>query len=147
MATALNDASIATAYWLQDEMKDLLDRELSDRKSVLKQAPTIRVVIEKVDRPEEEVQCMHCNSYIYLSQVGCRCTTKVVCRDHISEVTDISCDALRCTELAYLHRPLLTSLLSSLRSFASARHQSDSCDCGDEDVFCIFHICLSSNCL
>lgn len=86
MTTALNDTSIATAHWLQDDMRSLLDRELSDRKDVLKQVPNIRIVTEEVDRPDEEVQCLYCNSYIYLSQVGCQCTSKVVCHDHISEV-------------------------------------------------------------
>ncbi|KAF9113649.1 hypothetical protein BGX27_001124 [Mortierella sp. AM989] len=55
MTTALNDTSIATAYWLRDEMKNLLDRELSDRKHVLKQHPKIKVVLEEKDRPEEEL--------------------------------------------------------------------------------------------
>ncbi|KAF9359238.1 hypothetical protein BGX34_008474 [Mortierella sp. NVP85] len=55
MTTALNDTSIATAHWLQEDMKSLLDRELSDRKNVLNQVPGIRTVIEEVDRPEEEV--------------------------------------------------------------------------------------------
>jgi hypothetical protein len=86
MTTALNDTSIATAHWLQEDMKSLLDRELSDRKDVLSQFPGIRTVIEEADRPEEEVQCLHCNSFIYLSQVGCQCTSKVACHDHISEV-------------------------------------------------------------
>ncbi|KAG0370860.1 hypothetical protein BGZ54_003286 [Gamsiella multidivaricata] len=88
MTTALSDTTIATAHWLQDEMRNLLDRELADRKDVLKQQPTIRIVMEEVDRPEEEVQCLHCNCYIYLSQVGCRCTTKVVCHDHIDEPSE-----------------------------------------------------------
>ncbi|KAG0015392.1 hypothetical protein BGZ80_009887 [Entomortierella chlamydospora] len=55
MTTALNDNSIATAYWLRDEMKSLLDRELSDRNDVLKHFPKIKVVLEEVDRPEEEL--------------------------------------------------------------------------------------------
>ncbi|KAF9394568.1 hypothetical protein BGX21_010311 [Mortierella sp. AD011] len=55
MTTALNDNSIATAYWLRDEMKSLLDRELSNRNDVLKRYPKIKAVLEEVDRPEEEL--------------------------------------------------------------------------------------------
>ncbi|KAG0319065.1 hypothetical protein BGZ99_005323 [Dissophora globulifera] len=86
MTTAIDDTSIATADWLQDELKNLVNREMSDRREILKKAPGIRIVTEELDRPEEEVQCMHCNSFIYLSQVGCRCTTKVACRDHIDDL-------------------------------------------------------------
>ncbi|KAF9179557.1 hypothetical protein BGZ50_006854 [Haplosporangium sp. Z 11] len=86
MTTALNDSSIATAQWLQYELKSLLDRELSHRRIILNQHPTINVVLEKKDRSEEEVQCAHCMSYIYLSQIGCQCTTKVVCHNHFSEL-------------------------------------------------------------
>ncbi|KAG0363621.1 hypothetical protein BG005_009972 [Podila minutissima] len=86
ITTALDDPSASTAVWLQTEMKDLLDRELAARQKVLEDVPAIRVVVEETDRAEEEVQCMHCNTYIYLSQVGCDCSTKVTCHDHISEL-------------------------------------------------------------
>jgi hypothetical protein len=87
ITTALRDTSAVTARWLQHEMKDLMKRESNQRKKVMAALPDIRVVLEEVDRPEEEVQCAHCNAYIYLSQVGCSCGPKVVCHDHISEVT------------------------------------------------------------
>lgn len=90
VTTALDDSSVSTAVWLQKEMKDLLGRELAARQKVLEEVPAIRVVVEEKDRAEEEVQCMHCNTYIYLSQVGCDCTTKVTCHDHISEVCNTS---------------------------------------------------------
>lgn len=86
MTTALRDTAPATAKWLQDEMVELLERETTQRALALKQCPSIRVIHEGVDRPEEEVQCLHCNSYIYLSQIGCSCTNKVVCSDHMDEV-------------------------------------------------------------
>ncbi|ORZ20066.1 PLU-1-like protein-domain-containing protein [Lobosporangium transversale] len=86
LTTALNDTSIATAYWLQDEMRNLLDRELAHRQVVLKKFPTIKTLLEEEDRPEEEIQCVFCNAYIYISQVGCQCTTKVTCHDHINEL-------------------------------------------------------------
>ncbi|GJJ76629.1 [histone H3]-trimethyl-L-lysine4 demethylase [Entomortierella parvispora] len=88
ITTALRDTSPVTARWLQHEMKDMVKRELSRREKVKKILPEIRVVLEETDRPEEEVQCKHCNSYIYLSQVGCSCTPKVVCHDHISELCE-----------------------------------------------------------
>ncbi|GJJ69513.1 [histone H3]-trimethyl-L-lysine4 demethylase [Entomortierella parvispora] len=86
LTTALNDTSIATAHWLQDEMKNLLDRELALREGLRKRYKGIKVILDEVDRPEEEVQCRYCNAYVYLSQVGCRCTTKVACHDHVSEL-------------------------------------------------------------
>jgi hypothetical protein len=86
MTTVLKDKASATAKWLEHEMLELLEREKAQRALALKRIPSIRVVHEGVDRPEEEVQCMHCNSYIYLSQIGCKCTNKVVCSDHLEEV-------------------------------------------------------------
>ena len=96
LTTALNDTSIATAHWLQDEMKNLLDRELTLREQLLKKCKGIKVTLDEIDRPEEEVQCRHCNAYVYLSQVGCRCTTKVVCHDHVSEVREKEIGYLCC---------------------------------------------------
>ncbi|KAF9993432.1 hypothetical protein BGZ80_002474 [Entomortierella chlamydospora] len=86
ITTALKDDSVDTAKWLRHEMKDLLKREMELRRKALKQYPSMRVVVEEVDRPEEEMQCQFCNSYIYLSQVACSCGPKVVCSDHISEL-------------------------------------------------------------
>ncbi|KAF9982818.1 hypothetical protein BGZ75_005704 [Mortierella antarctica] len=97
MATTLNDPSIATARWLRDELSSLLERELAHRRSILKQHPAIKVVTDDSDRSEEEGQCLHCNAYVYLSQVGCQCSTRVVCHEHISELCkcDISSKVLR----------------------------------------------------
>ncbi|KFH67183.1 hypothetical protein MVEG_07706 [Podila verticillata NRRL 6337] len=86
ITTALDDTSIATAQWLQGELDNLLERELSCRQSVQKQYPEIAVVTEETDRPEEEVQCHHCNAYIYLSQVVCKCSSRVVCYEHVDEL-------------------------------------------------------------
>ncbi|ORZ22711.1 JmjC domain, hydroxylase-domain-containing protein [Lobosporangium transversale] len=85
ITTALKDRSSETAKWLQHEMKDLLEREMAQRKKALDSYPFMAVIVEEMDRPEEEVQCLYCNSYIYLSQVACSCGPKVVCSDHISE--------------------------------------------------------------
>ncbi|KAF9950865.1 hypothetical protein BGZ72_007548 [Mortierella alpina] len=72
MTTTLNDPSIATARWLRDELSGLLDRELAHRRSILKQYPAIKVVADDSDRSEEEMQCLHCNAFVYLSQL-CKC--------------------------------------------------------------------------
>ncbi|KAF9167737.1 hypothetical protein DFQ26_003321 [Actinomortierella ambigua] len=97
ITTATNDDSVSTAQWLQHEMADLRERELGVRESARKQYPKLRVVVEEEDRPEEEVQCVYCNCYIYLSQITCSCTSKVACHDHIDELCkcDISEKALR----------------------------------------------------
>ncbi|KAF9921329.1 hypothetical protein FBU30_008683 [Linnemannia zychae] len=86
MITALSDKTAKTAKWLRNEMDELLEREKMQRELALKKCPSIRVIHEGVERPEEEVQCMYCNCYIYLSQVGCSCTNKVVCSDHMDEL-------------------------------------------------------------
>ncbi|KAG0231496.1 hypothetical protein BGW42_000202 [Actinomortierella wolfii] len=86
ITTACNDDSVSTAQWLQHEMADLRDRELAIRETVRRQYPKLRNVVEEEDRPEEEVQCMYCNCYIYLSQITCTCTSKVVCHDHFDEL-------------------------------------------------------------
>ncbi|KAG0261437.1 hypothetical protein BGZ95_004230 [Linnemannia exigua] len=91
LTTALNDPSIATAYWLKDGIQDLFERETSQRRDVKRAYPTIKVSVEEADKPEEEVQCLHCNTYIYLSQIGCQCQTRVVCPDHIDELC--KCDS------------------------------------------------------
>ncbi|KAF9934979.1 hypothetical protein FBU30_009401 [Linnemannia zychae] len=91
LTTALNDSSIATAYWLKDGIQDLYERETTQRHSVIKKYPNIKITIEETDRAEEEVQCLYCNTYIYLSQIGCQCLTKVVCPDHVSELC--KCDS------------------------------------------------------
>ncbi|KAF9977974.1 hypothetical protein BGZ73_004257 [Actinomortierella ambigua] len=97
ITTACNDDSVSTAQWLQHEMSDLRNRELEIRRNVQKLYPKLRVVLEEEDRPEEEVQCMYCNCYIYLSQITCSCTSKVVCSDHFDELCkcDLSEKALR----------------------------------------------------
>ncbi|KAF9334904.1 hypothetical protein BG006_001254 [Podila minutissima] len=88
ITTALDDTSIATAQWLHEELDNLLDRELSCRRSVQKQYPQISVATVESDRPEEEVQCQYCNAYIYLSQIVCKCSSKVVCHEHFDELCD-----------------------------------------------------------
>jgi len=86
ITTAIRDTSAETAQWLQHEMKKLLDREMAQRTSALNHCPSMRVIIDEVDRPEDEFQCSYCNAYSYLSQVGCNCGPKVTCSDHIAEV-------------------------------------------------------------
>ncbi|KAG0088604.1 hypothetical protein BGZ92_005939 [Podila epicladia] len=88
ITTALDDTSIATAQWLQGELDNLLERELSCRQSIQKQYPQISVATVESDRPEEEVQCQYCNAYIYLSQIVCKCSSKVVCREHFDELCE-----------------------------------------------------------
>lgn len=35
----------------------------------------------------EELQCVFCNCYSYLSYIGCSCTSKVACLEHAAEVS------------------------------------------------------------
>ncbi|KAG0261774.1 hypothetical protein BG011_000676 [Mortierella polycephala] len=67
ITTARTDNSVETATWLQHEMKDLMDREMAQRASVLKEHPSIRIVLEEKDRPEEELcKCDEAEHYLRL---------------------------------------------------------------------------------
>lgn len=38
----------------------------------------------------EELQCVFCNCYTYLSYIGCECTSKVGCLEHVTEVSIVN---------------------------------------------------------
>lgn len=59
-------------------------RELKERKQVRSRKLKEEVVPE--DKLVEELQCDYCHCFTYLSYIGCKCTDKVVCHEHISEV-------------------------------------------------------------
>ncbi|KAI0287615.1 PLU-1-like protein-domain-containing protein [Russula brevipes] len=72
--------SIATAIWLSDSLKEMTDREMSDR--LRARALKLGEILEEEDRSEDQYQCITCKAFCYLSQVTCHCTNKVACVDH-----------------------------------------------------------------
>ncbi|KAF9275598.1 hypothetical protein BGZ68_010662, partial [Mortierella alpina] len=87
MATTLNDPSIATARLLRDELSGLLDRELAQRRSTLKQYPAIKVVTDDNDRGEEEIQCLYCNAYPCKCDISSKSLRLRYSNDRLQEIT------------------------------------------------------------
>lgn len=60
-------------------------REMQERQHVRARRLEERVVAEADVR--EELQCVFCNCYSYLSYIGCDCTHKVACLEHAAQVS------------------------------------------------------------
>ncbi|EMD40413.1 hypothetical protein CERSUDRAFT_111018 [Gelatoporia subvermispora B] len=73
--------SIQTAIWINDSLKEMVEREVSLRQKAIHGDVTSEIV-EEVDRPEDQYQCSYCKAFCYLSQITCSCTSKVVCPSH-----------------------------------------------------------------
>lgn len=64
---------------------------MEERKRVRNEKLKKRIVAKANVR--EGLQCVFCNCYTYLSYIGCNCTSKVACLDHVAEVS--------CTNVPY----------------------------------------------
>ncbi|OCH95910.1 hypothetical protein OBBRIDRAFT_787757 [Obba rivulosa] len=73
--------SIQTAIWINDSLKEMVEREMALRQKAIHGDVTSEIV-EEVDRPEDQYQCSFCKAFCYLSQITCSCTTKIVCPSH-----------------------------------------------------------------
>ncbi|GAA5807670.1 hypothetical protein MFLAVUS_001041 [Mucor flavus] len=74
--------------WLKRGLIEMQTRELKERNSVRTRRMKESVLADATDR--EELQCVFCNCYSYLSFIGCECTDKVSCLDHSAELC--TCD-------------------------------------------------------
>jgi histone demethylase JARID1 len=70
--------------WLKRGMAEMKHREMKERSAVRLKKLREEPILDSDTR--EELQCVFCNCYSYLSYIGCKCTDKVACLDHISEV-------------------------------------------------------------
>lgn len=70
--------------WLKRGLIEMQTRELKERNNVRTRRMKESVLADATDR--EELQCVFCNCYSYLSFIGCECTDKVSCLDHSAEV-------------------------------------------------------------
>ncbi|KAL7322285.1 hypothetical protein PS15p_211925 [Mucor circinelloides] len=75
-------------YWLRESLMEMRFREIEERKNVRARRLEERTVA-KADICEG-LQCAFCNCYCYLSYIGCSCTSKIACLDHVDELC--TCD-------------------------------------------------------
>jgi histone demethylase JARID1 len=79
----------------------MLKREQASREHVRAEYPGIPQIIDDTDGGEEDqVQCLVCKAFCYLSRVTCHCTSSVVCDTHMQSLCD--CDpSKRILQLRY----------------------------------------------
>jgi histone demethylase JARID1 len=71
--------------WLKRGLTEMKHREMKER-SLVRLKKVKEEPVPSTDAGDE-LQCVFCNCYSYLSYIGCPCTDKVACLDHISEVS------------------------------------------------------------
>lgn len=87
LTAAERDHSIETAMWLGPALAAIKDQELNMRHHIQMIIPSIEIRPSPF-REDEEVQCAYCRAFCYLSQIGCECTTNVVCLNHYDELCE-----------------------------------------------------------
>jgi hypothetical protein len=70
--------------WLKRGLIEMQTRELKERNSVRTRRMKESILTES--NIHEELQCVFCNCYSYLSYIRCECTDKISCLDHSIEV-------------------------------------------------------------
>jgi histone demethylase JARID1 len=102
LTAAARDTSIKTAKWLAPALERMRDRELQERKDILKKHKEIKThnckieleemeidapceigfIVDDEDLPEEDYQCSFCKAFTFLSQFRCHVSGKIVCLLH-----------------------------------------------------------------
>ncbi|EPB82106.1 hypothetical protein HMPREF1544_11142 [Mucor circinelloides 1006PhL] len=88
LVTALRNRNLPEDGWLSSSLMQMWSREMEERKRVRSEKLKERIVAKANVR--ERLQCVFCNCYTYLSYIGCNCTSKVACLDHVAELC--TCD-------------------------------------------------------
>ncbi|KAK4509010.1 phosphogluconate dehydrogenase (decarboxylating) gnd1 [Mucor velutinosus] len=88
VTAARNLNSMENIDWLKRGLLEMQSREMEERQHVRARKLEERVVPEADIR--EELQCVFCNCYSYLSYIGCDCTHKIACLEHVAELC--TCD-------------------------------------------------------
>lgn len=101
-----HETSIRAAMWLGPALTEMYEREMLIRKTIRQEHPNLVEVIIDQDMPEEGYTCGHCKSFSYLSQVACKCTTKVTCPEHEQHLCECA-DERRHLRLRYSDTDLL----------------------------------------
>ncbi|KAI8387444.1 hypothetical protein BD560DRAFT_382515 [Blakeslea trispora] len=73
--------------WLKRALVEMQTRELNERNAI---RATGVIKEETTSDARNELQCVFCHCYTFLSHIGCPCTTKVGCLEHASELC--TCD-------------------------------------------------------
>lgn len=81
-----HSTGLETAQWLSAPMKEMVDRELSQRKTLRDIVPALQLTHVEHDLPEAEYQCTYCNCFCYLSQVTSPAAEGVACLEHAFQV-------------------------------------------------------------
>ncbi|KAI8096840.1 uncharacterized protein BX664DRAFT_325009 [Halteromyces radiatus] len=85
------DLTKKNAKWLKDALQDMQERETTERKQCKKKHPQIKQLgWYDNDDSNEQLQCLFCHCYTYLSHVTCSCTKRVACLNHIDELCECS---------------------------------------------------------
>ncbi|KAI7876296.1 uncharacterized protein EV154DRAFT_429798 [Mucor mucedo] len=87
VTAAQNIKSTNNMDWLKRGLVEMQKRELKERNAIRTRRMK-ESLLESDTR--EELQCVFCNCYTYLSHIACECTDKVSCLDHSSELC--TCD-------------------------------------------------------
>jgi histone demethylase JARID1 len=83
LITAVQNMNVTeNDVWLRRGLTELRERELGERNRVRFK----RLKEQLLSDEAKESQCEFCHCYSYLSFISCRCTDKIVCLDHMSEV-------------------------------------------------------------
>ncbi|EPB88990.1 hypothetical protein HMPREF1544_04251 [Mucor circinelloides 1006PhL] len=88
VTAARNLNSAENIDWLKRGLIEMQSREMKERQHVRARKLEEKIVAEADIR--EELQCVFCNCYSYLSYIGCSCTSKVACLEHAAELC--TCD-------------------------------------------------------
>lgn len=88
VTAAQNMKSTDDTDWLKRGLTEMQNRELKERNAIRTRRMKEAVLPEST--ANEELQCVFCNCYSYLSYVGCECTEKVACLEHSAELC--TCD-------------------------------------------------------
>ncbi|KAL9537992.1 hypothetical protein PS6_011656 [Mucor atramentarius] len=76
------------SYSLRSSLMEMRVIEMEERKDVRAKKLEERTVAE--DDIREGLQCVFCNRHCYLSYIGCSCTPKVACLEHVAKLC--TCD-------------------------------------------------------
>lgn len=96
MTLFTNEKNPRSSRWLYPFFKEMIDREMADRKSARKSLGDLTEVVDDSDLAEEQFQCTVCKSYCYLSQVvSTSLPDQAACHEHANKVFGESEKTLR----------------------------------------------------
>ena len=90
ITAALYDQTIKTAIWLAPALSEMTQREISERSTFMQAHPEFAINLLEQDVPEEGYMCGKCKTLTYLSQITCKCTSKVTCLEHADDLCECS---------------------------------------------------------